>query len=547
LVGVFGSSLTSFPTPLCRPSDAAAVSEIEMSEKSEDGTGFIQQWKVINIIASVGLSFLGTYTTTTLSEQYRVSQKMKNTSRKQFYLLAMALNTGGVAIWSMHFVGMGALVLRERSSQKIMEQYFDVVLTLLSMFCSIVSVYLGIYVASYDPFYRKEPAEIFAFIVERGTRSLSVADMQNPTVLWALTLFSDLQLIIFGGLITGFGVCLMHYVGMMSMTMNMAISWNASIVAASVIIACVAAIVANWILFRLLALYPKKEFLRIACAVVLCVAVCGMHYTGMAAADYHPLPLHTPSSHHWNLPLISNGYLPSQEAIFIALVFGLSLSWIFIMVALADLRRWHYSLRVDLNESRKVALSRGSQFDEDRLLRQSIDLGAHYDRLNESKPHWRGGSHPASVNLDAGAVSGDAGDCDSVLDTKGRRSRVHPLPQFSSAIVKLPPLSPPSPSLLQESSTDRRNLMLSKKSSVDSQSVPDQEFFPQSLLNEKEGLRWKGRGECSETIANSPTHEISVQSKTGRSQRSNKIHHGQPNGEDDEEEEEFERAGDEEV
>lgn len=55
---------------------------------------------------------------------------------------------------------------------------------------------------------------------------------------------------------------------------------NPSHITGSVIIAIVNAIFAYWILFRLLALYPKREILRVLSAVVIAIGVCGMHYTG---------------------------------------------------------------------------------------------------------------------------------------------------------------------------------------------------------------------------------------------------------------------------
>ena len=61
------------------------------------------------------------------------------------------------------------------------------------------------------------------------------------------------------------------------------IKWNPGIVAASVIIAIIAASAAYWILFRLLSLFPDLEVLRIACAVIMSLAVNGMHYTGMVS------------------------------------------------------------------------------------------------------------------------------------------------------------------------------------------------------------------------------------------------------------------------
>jgi NO-binding membrane sensor protein with MHYT domain len=61
---------------------------------------------------------------------------------------------------------------------------------------------------------------------------------------------------------------------------NAMMKWDAGIIAVSVIIAIVASTAAFWILFRLLALYPRIELLRIACAAVASIAVNGMHYTG---------------------------------------------------------------------------------------------------------------------------------------------------------------------------------------------------------------------------------------------------------------------------
>jgi NO-binding membrane sensor protein with MHYT domain len=487
---------------------------------SFDDEEYSQHWRVDYLVASIGISFLGTYTTTTLSEQYRVSRKMKNMKKSYLYLVAMAFSTGGVAIWSMHFVGMGALTLKNNSKGEIMNQYFDVILTVLSLMSSLIAVFLGNYIASFDNFYRKEPHEIFALIVDRGTQRLSLGNMQNPHVLWALTLFSDLQLILLGGVITGFGVCLMHYVGMMSMTMNMAITWDASLVVASIIVACVASIAANWILFRLLALHPKREFLRILSAFLMSVAVCGMHYTGMMAATYHPLHTSLAGSRHWNLPLIANGYLHSEEAIFIALTFGLSGSWFMVMVTLADLRTWHYSLAQNLNESRKMvmSMSRGSRLDEDRLLRQSIDLGAQYDRLNEGKLPYRMKSRPPSMNLDCGPKVDHRPSCDQgdheAPDGQRRPhppphhhhhhpSQVHPAP--SSSLQMLP---------AQEDEEHERELALCKKS------VP--RLSPSSGTDRERGSV-EISGKTAQTDFDLGCNEISLHSKRKSSRRISRI------------------------
>jgi hypothetical protein len=78
----------------------------------------------------------------------------------------------------------------------------------------------------------------------------------------------------------------MHYIGMASMMFDGEIRWNAGIVALSVVIAMVASTAAFWILFRLLSIFPEMEWLRMASAFIMAVAVNGMHYTGMVAAEF---------------------------------------------------------------------------------------------------------------------------------------------------------------------------------------------------------------------------------------------------------------------
>ena len=81
----------------------------------------------------------------------------------------------------------------------------------------------------------------------------------------------------------------MHYVGMMAMVCDCKMEWDGGLVFLSVLIAMIAGSAAFWILFRLLALNPQLEILRVLSAVVMMVAVMSMHYTGMVAASYESL------------------------------------------------------------------------------------------------------------------------------------------------------------------------------------------------------------------------------------------------------------------
>jgi hypothetical protein len=73
---------------------------------------------------------------------------------------------------------------------------------------------------------------------------------------------------------------------MASMVFDGQIHWNVGLLALSVVIAMVASTAAFWILFRLLSIFPEMEWLRMASAFIMALAVNGMHYTGMVAATF---------------------------------------------------------------------------------------------------------------------------------------------------------------------------------------------------------------------------------------------------------------------
>ena len=85
--------------------------------------------------------------------------------------------------------------------------------------------------------------------------------------------------LIMGGIFTGLGVAGMHYTGMAAMIMPASLSYDPLLLSLSVVIAVVAATVALWLAFNL-----RCNLQRFGSAIVMGLAVCGMHYTGMAAA-----------------------------------------------------------------------------------------------------------------------------------------------------------------------------------------------------------------------------------------------------------------------
>jgi len=90
-----------------------------------------------------------------------------------------------------------------------------------------------------------------------------------------------------GAVAMGAGICAMHYTGMAAMDMVPGIQWNLWLVLASVVIALTASAAALILFFRLAHHDGAKgAVLRGIAAIVMGLAISGMHYTAMAAAQF---------------------------------------------------------------------------------------------------------------------------------------------------------------------------------------------------------------------------------------------------------------------
>jgi NO-binding membrane sensor protein with MHYT domain len=157
------------------------------------------------------------------------------------WLLLAAWAIGGTGIWVMHFMAMLGF-----SVDGIAIRY-DLATTIASWLIAMVVVAIGL------------------FIVGHGA----------PTAVK----------IIIAGLITGFGVAGMHYTGMAAMRMQASIGYDRGLVIASVVIAVVAATAALW--FTVTVRAPAMIFVA---ALIMGVAVNGMHFTGMFAMSVTAQP-----------------------------------------------------------------------------------------------------------------------------------------------------------------------------------------------------------------------------------------------------------------
>ena len=90
-----------------------------------------------------------------------------------------------------------------------------------------------------------------------------------------------------GGVLMGLGIASMHYMGMAAMRMNPAIRYEPNLVAGSILIAIAASTVALWVARTLRGAHQNHVMpKRIGAACIMGIGIAGMHYTGMAAANF---------------------------------------------------------------------------------------------------------------------------------------------------------------------------------------------------------------------------------------------------------------------
>jgi NO-binding membrane sensor protein with MHYT domain len=154
---------------------------------------------------------------------------------RQAWLVAAAITMGG-GIWSMHFIGMLAFVMPIPMS-------YDIGLTILSLVVAIVVTGGGFFVIS-----------------RQGA--------------------SPLRLVL-SGIFMGLGIVAMHYTGMAAMRGHAELGYDRLLVALSVVIAIGASTAALWLAFQTTNLWQK-----LIAALVMGLAISGMHYTGMRAAIF---------------------------------------------------------------------------------------------------------------------------------------------------------------------------------------------------------------------------------------------------------------------
>ncbi len=195
----------------------------------------VGHYQPLLVLISVLVAVLASYMALSLANRVTAAGKAR------WYWLAGSGIAMGIGIWSMHFVGMLAFELP-------IPMGYDVGLTFVSLLVAIAS-------------------SAFAFWV-----------VCRDDLTWTRLAISALLL--------GLGIATMHYLGMAAMRMSPAIVYAPRPYVASYVIAIAASAAALWLLHRLRHDHPGERLYRVAAAAVMGLAICGMHYTGMAAAQF---------------------------------------------------------------------------------------------------------------------------------------------------------------------------------------------------------------------------------------------------------------------
>jgi NO-binding membrane sensor protein with MHYT domain len=185
---------------------------------------------LLNPVAGYAMSCLGAYLGLRC---VMLARAYEGFARARWLSLA-AVAIGAVGIWSMHFIAMLGF------SVPGMPILYNVPMTVGSMLLAVLVVGTGLFIVGFG----------------NGGWPRLVA----------------------GGVIIGMGVAAMHYMGMAAMSMPGSMSYDVPLVLISVLIAIVAGTAALWI-----GTWVRRTTVTVGAALVMGVAVSGMHYTGMAA------------------------------------------------------------------------------------------------------------------------------------------------------------------------------------------------------------------------------------------------------------------------
>jgi NO-binding membrane sensor protein with MHYT domain len=190
------------------------------------------------VAGSILISSVASYAAFNFAERVAASAGW----RSRDWLVAGAVAMG-LGIWSMHYLGMLALVLP-------VQVFYHVPTVILSLLMAIGASVVALRIVSHEE------------IAERS--------------------------FIIGGVVMGAAIGGMHYTGMAAMRSSAICHYDPRIVSLSIVVAVVFSWVALHITFSLRRAPSKSEIWRVAGAVLMGSGIAAMHYTAMFAISFIP-------------------------------------------------------------------------------------------------------------------------------------------------------------------------------------------------------------------------------------------------------------------
>lgn len=189
-------------------------------------------------------------------------------------------------MWAMQIIGMSAISLIDSDGNKVSIHY-RLDLLLVSLFIITLLCKIGIAISTKDEVYTINKVETLEVYI-RDSNNMTIGEMKknkNRSSILLKTLFKGTGSLLKGSM--GFGAALIigNYLVITSLIIDeCTIEWNIGPLIGIIFMTSTVSGIACWILFRLLALYPYLESLRLFCTLSIAFGICAIHYAFMAAA-----------------------------------------------------------------------------------------------------------------------------------------------------------------------------------------------------------------------------------------------------------------------
>ncbi|AFZ12724.1 putative integral membrane sensor protein [Crinalium epipsammum PCC 9333] len=269
----------------------------------------VVKYDFVLVIFSIIIAIFASYTTLELTGR----MTPKNGKNIRLGWLIGGSLTMGTGIWAMHFIAMLAYHLPVSIG-------YDFPIVILSWVAAVIASGIAFY------------------SLHRG--------------------FAHWFSLLIPGILMGSGIGSMHYIGMAAMRVPAKMHFNYSIVGLSVLVAVTGSIAALLIV-EYLQKKPERELLKLASAVLMGGVISGMHYTGMAAANFTEIDQAIAS-----LPMLEDTTLQYMTGVVSILILGIA-----ILASLNDQKRELLTTILELKQTQtRLAVS------ETEILRMGAEL-----------------------------------------------------------------------------------------------------------------------------------------------------------------------------